>query len=58
MSKRNASKPSFWTSRAFLMTVAALAILITGVVIGASGVKAPTCEPAAAPTAMAVVGRG
>ena len=53
------SRPSFLTSRAFLMTMAALAILIAGFIIGASGTKKATCEPAAAPTtATAVVLHG
>ncbi|GAA4746408.1 hypothetical protein [Gordonia alkaliphila] len=47
MGKRNTSKPSILTSRAFLMALAALAILVAGIVIGASGVKAPQCGPVA-----------
>lgn len=54
MSKRNAGKSSILTSRAFLMTIAALTLLITGMVIGASGVKVPVCEQAAAPVIAAV----
>lgn len=56
-------KSSIISSRGFRLTAVALAILIAGIIIGASGASgaktASHCEPAAAPTiATAVIDRG